>query len=347
MFSGDIMQNSSESSSRTEMSGEPIGLGIRIFDEIQRKRLEQTVKMYNKLKGKIWKVVPASEAQVVIFSVDEPGGEIFLKFAMKNLKVLPVVYAKNNKSDCPWFIDQAGGSLSCMNTLSEIYNVLSSQQKSEKEIKPPTKRNGIERFVKSVQEEDYLHISYKSLLSLYINSKTKEICIEKPQLASIALDKLSKVFDTIGTANLEIKKTSLKDFDKSKKLCSLSGVPLDSFMWEISINDSNNKLLDKIKSTKFKLDRWPNFTRLSHKYEHVVIAAFFRRFAADIVTAASKTGSSVDDITKFLNASYLLGIKVEADNDVVGFSGDMNLNPKAPKTFMQKVLDKIFTEAIT
>ncbi|MDH5433012.1 MAG: hypothetical protein OEY19_03640 [Gammaproteobacteria bacterium] len=340
-----MVTSSTEEISST-MVRQPIPIGVRIFDEIKRKRLEQTIRMFNKLKGDIWQLTPAGDAQVVIFSPEEAGGEVFLKSALDNNKIHPVIYAKKNNSTCPWFIDQAGGSLACMNTLADVFRSINKKKHKSTESSAENKSNDINPFINRIKSLTRSQIVYKNLLSIYVNVDSEEVCIEKPQLNSIALDKLRKVFETIGIGNIEVREISSSEFEEGKAKSSIADLSLSNFFWEMAINDKQASLFDETKASKYKLERWPNFTRLQHKYEHVVLAAFFRRFAADIDTASAKTGIPAEVVVSFLNATHLLGIEVIADENSISFTKEANLTPKAPKTVMQKVLGTLFKEKI-
>lgn len=319
-----------------------IKICVRLLDNVQRKRLEQNIHMHNKGKNETWDLVAAAEAEVIIFSIDEPGGEIFLKSCLKQTKITPVLFSTENHTDCPWFIDKSTDSVECMDVLSNVHRALTKSKPNEL---PSTDSSpsAFENFTTFIIENEYTHLSYKNFLSIYFDKPNNRIYVENPATTKISYSKLARAIHTVKPESLTL--TALNEVEfKGITRNTLDHLLLKKFLWEFTLMCPNQKLLSSITGTRFKLKTWPSFSSFSHSYSHVLTAAFLKKYIANVATVIASIDVPEQSVISVINAAYITNDLIDETCDNFGKQYTVNLQPKTSKSMVKNILGKILTK---
>ena len=89
----------------------------------------------------------------------------------------------------------------------------------------------------------------------------------------------------------------------------MSPKPLADLLWFASLCVSNGHLLQGCRADELvRLKRQPDFTRLSHRENHLKLARFMQESSADLLTVAKRTGVPLVQVYDFHNACAALGL---------------------------------------
>ncbi|MEM9102690.1 MAG: hypothetical protein AAGB12_10235 [Pseudomonadota bacterium] len=315
-----------------------ITISVRLFDEIQRKRTEQAIKMFNKIKSNIWELRSAAEASVVIFSLEDPGGEHFLKSCRKNKELTPVVFGTMNDSDCPWFIDQSADSSACMKILSQIASTFIQDNSF---IDPEESVAGycMDKIKRHVENNEYIRVDLHNNHYFYINRKRNQVYFDQPLHSALTLNDYVKKLQPLSLYNTRIKSITKSEFSKAST--NKRNHNFNCFLWELVFAQNSMSLLDGINHSRFKLKKWPLLTQVKHDYNIVILSAFLIRFSSDITTIIEKTKISKTEVLKFINAAFLTDILVEPNSELIGSRHPVNLSPKVNRSLAPRILKRI------
>lgn len=326
------------------VSALPIRVAIRLFDETHKKRFEQIFRINKKSLNGQWEISGAAEADVVIFDPGDPGGDILLKSSIQNRRKIAVIYSSHNNTDCPWFIRHDANFYSCIQVLNDIQGMLHGRTAGEKNDGcDQVENSGSTAYVmQAIVHMPFPVFHYKDLLSLYCDKPGNRIVIHTPKATQgVTLEKVARVIGSVRQDQLRLEGSSAAACQTVSQQRNSMTVPFDTFCWEVMAIAGNRQLLPDIDAGLFKLRRWPDFTRWSHRYPQILVAAFLKRFAASLDTIQHKTGASREEIIALLNACFMTGLLQEAS--AVGVATEKNLKPKAEKSLMKKILGSLFS----
>ncbi len=92
---------------------------------------------------------------------------------------------------------------------------------------------------------------------------------------------------------------------------------LSSFLWMFSYYYANGRLPSSIKATtKLKLTKWPNLTRLKEIPESVRLSAFFSRSAASPAIAMRILNIQQDTLCNYIAAANMIGVLDYKQDDI-------------------------------
>lgn len=339
---GQNQYNLSNTEDRSGQSNCAIKICVRLLDNVQRKRLEQNIHMHNKGKNDTWDLVAAAEAEVIIFSIDEPGGEIFLKSCLKQTKITPVLFSTENRTDCPWFIDKSTDSVECMDVLSNVHKALVKSKPNESSA-TNLSPSAFENLTAFITDNEYVHLSYKNFLSIYFDKIDNKIYVENPATKKISYSKLARAIHTVKPEFLTLTALSKVEFKGITKNI-LDYLLLKKFLWEFTIMCPEQKLLNSITGTRFKLKSWPPFSSFSHSYSHVLTAAFLKKYIANVATVTTSIDVSEQSVINVINAAHITNGLIDETCENFGKQYTVNLQPKTSKSMVKNILGKILTK---
>jgi hypothetical protein len=142
-----------------------------------------------------------------------------------------------------------------------------------------------------------------------------EFIIDKSQhrcLINIPLKKLVILRDYDVFKNLSI--TPFIEHDADRLQQPLNSINLDSFLWFCGKQLSQDKLLKSLESFQaISLKQWPDFGRLQHNHEDILIATILMRKAGSLETLLTQSKIIRQKAIAFLNACYLCGWLTEGE----------------------------------
>ena len=109
--------------------------------------------------------------------------------------------------------------------------------------------------------------------------------------------------------------TSIPDDQPELRSVIGEGRPIDEVLWTIGLATSWERSPERLSQARFRLRRWPNLTRLSHRPEHIQLCAVISTRAMTVAEIASATGLPLSDIRHFLHACELCGLSEECGMD--------------------------------
>jgi hypothetical protein len=323
----------------SEQTGPELKISVRLFDDVERKRVEQNIRIYNKKNGDVWQLSPANEAQVIVFSLDEPGGELFFNSCQQTRKIIPVVYGTENHSDCAWHINPVKGAQSCLSVLSSLQTALAEKEKPTSYVEDISIKI-LENLITKIKMSPFSHIQYNSLLSIYVSNESNTITVTLPSISNLCLSNLSSLLSRIDIKDIKVNEINENDY-RTNAHTQHSLFPLDQFFWSLVTLHPNYGLFSQLEGRRFHIETWPPFTLLSHSYDHILIAALLKRYCVDLDTIFTRLNVPAEAVYTFINASMAMdNLSTPSDEIQINFSKATELIPKK-KTLMKKILNRL------
>ncbi|MCY0965599.1 hypothetical protein [Parathalassolituus penaei] len=119
-----------------------------------------------------------------------------------------------------------------------------------------------------------------------------------------------------------------------------SGRPLDELLWNCAFQLSDGKLLPGCRRDDvIRLQRWPNFSRLTRTPNSLKITALLTSRATSLVLASRILHISEDELYQFCSAAHYAGYSTAVNRADVVQLADHNSSPRF--TIVQKLLKQL------
>ena len=136
----------------------------------------------------------------------------------------------------------------------------------------------------------------------------KPILIVFPEIAKVLLVVESDALQKLCRLDNVEWQTRVVPSTTSAQLQAKAKLKLQSFIWQLSIWTSRNRLIDPISAnTIVKLKAWPNLTRLAYLPEAIRLSAFLARSPVALNMLYKLLPVSLDDVVNYIAATYSIG----------------------------------------
>ena len=138
--------------------------------------------------------------------------------------------------------------------------------------------------------------------AIVIDDKPVLMVFPSIQRVWVAVDS-GKLQEICRRNNLDIK---TKNLPPESNLQERANATVTSSMWQIALWTANGRLVQPINpNTVFKLDRWPNLTRLAPLPESMRLSAFLTKTSVSLNMLYKLLPSDMGDILNYIAATYL------------------------------------------
>ena len=327
---------------------------ICIFNDLDKSLFISLFEIINPRLTRKWHLVDDDQADIVITDPDAPCTKNFRQTCKNGVNQIPVIYAKNNNSNSPWFIKKplrAAELIDILNTLVKHLDDTNDSATAKLTAKHIAEKT-------SDDEDDSLISKIKSLsrrnfpTELVAENRALLLVDPKKRLfylrnKSINLNNLPPELSTLFSSrpqDLSVSKISDMQLLRSIKENALCSFSLDILNWVASLMTSTERLHNSLNQDhSFQLKRWPNFALLPHTPIHVMLAAFMVKQSATVSTIMSGTKLPKDQVVSVINACQAINLITVAVKGKVLTMPKRRLNDQTNR-FVGNIFSRLFRQ---
>ncbi len=317
-------------------------VSIRIFDEDERKFLETILDLAaRRLKISV-EHVASGVAEVVFLKVDEPGASLLINASQVRRRPLVVVYGTEGY---PWSLEQPATSKSLIELLGRLCRELGLEGSEAAAVfsAPVPGPLPARPVAEAPRGAGGMSVTLAPLLPVeqggqYLE-RVREIAAGRSQWLcqldggfQVCIDaEAGRVFFPVEYSSrlAEVGRLSLGASDAQIHRVSTDTVqwqaarrggsmPLEAYLWLLAqvaeplMPDEGSAHLVH----RFRLQRWPSFSRILHGSPHIVMSGRLMKRAMTLTELAEATGESLQSVMRFYNSACLCGLLQSTDHGV-------------------------------
>ncbi len=293
-----------------------IHVAVRIFDERERWHISQILGVGARRTHWDIRIVPANEADVIIFNPEDPGANVFLSPQGGLRRPIPVAYGDLPVGNMLHLPKPARSE-----TLITLLDTLRDQI-SDLEPEPAEGEGGLlsllptRDFTAVLKGLDRLRGKAEAgcigsmARPMFLVDHAKKTAWIPRQLSSDGLVDYCRVLADL--EDTDFRKLTPDQFECTLRAGKFFPLSLESFAWTVSFLSTPLRLSSETALGRMlRLKRWPDFPRFDHDYSHVVWAGAMLRKAVALNTLIKWTDGDTDGAVRFYNALLVSGLLLD------------------------------------
>jgi hypothetical protein len=296
-----------------------VRIAVRIFDERERRHLQQILLLATqRLPGKFI-TVPAAEAEVVFINPDEPGAEVFIRNARRGKRPVPVIYGGEAQRDLPWLAKPA-----ISNDLIELIKSMPDFLR-EGSTEKHGNVQGID-LLPLIETHDFsnvmhrLHQLKRSDNPTVIDVGSSHVLVDpRPGVAYVPVQaagpRMSKTYEAMAVLQ-DGRISHISRADLIEKISSFrhESISLEELGWSLAFMARPREPAPvTLIQTRFRLRHWPNFARLEHTQLHLLWAGMLIRQPMSLSALLARSPQGFAPVARFYNGCALAGLLINSD----------------------------------
>lgn len=293
-----------------------IHVAVRIFDERERWHLSQILGVGARRTRWDIRIVPAAEADVIIFNPEDPGANVFLSPQGGFRRPIPVSYGEVPVGNMLHLPKPARSEMliTLLDTLREHISTLEPE---------PVQREGevlsllpTQDFTAILNGLDHLRGESEAgcigslAHPVFLVDHTQKTAWSPTQLSADGLvDSCRPLADM---EDKDFRKLSPDQFEYTLRTGKFFPLSLEALAWTVSFLSTPLRVSSEaVLGRKLRLKRWPDFPKLDHDYSHVVWAGAMLRGTVALSTLIKWTNGDADSAVRFYNALLVSGLLLD------------------------------------
>ena len=296
-----------------------VRIAIRIFDERERRHLQQILLLATlRLPGK-FVTVPAAEAEVVFINPEEPGAEVFIRNARRGKRPVPVIYGGEAQRDLPWLAKPAISNdlIELINKLPDFLREVETERRVAGQDAEPLPLIETHDFSSVMQRLQSLKRSDHPTL---IDTGRSHVLVDpRPGIAYVPAQAAGPQLGRTYEAMAAIKDSQISHVSRADLVEKISSfrhesISLEELGWSLAFMARPREPAPvQLMQTRFRLRHWPNFARLEHTQLHLLWAGMLIRQPMNLAALLARSPQGFAPVARFYNGCALAGLLINSD----------------------------------